>query len=113
MVIADRYFYTGLTRDINNGVSMRYINSLCKLVRKPDVLLFLNVPPSECLKRIKKRKKKLFVPGCNSSNDFNINWEHRYMLGIYNSYEWLFSNEQFAAKSTYYLANIDTVMRHI
>lgn len=60
ILIADRYIYTGLTRDSANGASGRLGKILYKKIIKPDLTFFLDVSPKECYKRIQKRGKTLF-----------------------------------------------------
>lgn len=60
IVIADRYIYTGLTRDIVNGAGSFLGQIICKLVRKPDWVFYYDTPPKTCFERIKIRGKALF-----------------------------------------------------
>lgn len=59
-VIADRYIYTGLTRDIVNGTKFRVGQLISLFVRQPDYIYFIDTPPNVCFERIKKRGKPLF-----------------------------------------------------
>ncbi|MEW9700453.1 dTMP kinase [Paenibacillus sp. SI8] len=59
-VIADRYIYTGLTRDEVNGAT-RWIGRLIhRWIRKPHLVLYYNTRPQVCHERIRKRGKTLF-----------------------------------------------------
>ena len=60
IVIADRYVYTALTRDIVNGSSLLLGKYLCTLVRKPDMLFFYDTNCELCYERILTRGKALF-----------------------------------------------------
>ncbi len=60
IVIADRYVYTALTRDIVNGSSVLPGKYLCTLVRKPDMLFFYDTNCELCYERILARGKALF-----------------------------------------------------
>jgi len=60
IVIADRYVYTALTRDMANGSSGRLSKYLCTLVRKPDMLFFYDTNCELCYERIITRGKTLF-----------------------------------------------------
>ena len=62
VVIADRYYFTGLTRDEVNGASKRLGNWISKRVRQPDLLYYVDTPVSVCYERILARGKKLFHP---------------------------------------------------
>ena len=63
IVIADRYVYTGMTRDAVNGAG----GGLGRLgrfrVRQPDLVVFFDTPPATCSERIQSRGKTLFYPG--------------------------------------------------
>ena len=60
IVIADRYIFTGLTRDMANQANQFIGNLLSKLVRKPDLLFFYDIKPEICYERIRTRGKRLF-----------------------------------------------------
>ncbi|QNU66160.1 deoxynucleoside kinase [Ruminiclostridium herbifermentans] len=60
IVIADRYVYTALTRDIVNGAKVVPSKYLCSLVRKPDILFFYDTNCELCYERILTRGKALF-----------------------------------------------------
>lgn len=60
IVIADRYVYTGLTRDKVNCSKKKFKYWICRIVREPDILLFFDTKPEICYERVKKRGKPLF-----------------------------------------------------
>lgn len=60
IVIADRYVYTALTRDMVNGSSVLLGKYLCTLVRKPDMIFFYDTNCELCYERILSRGKALF-----------------------------------------------------
>jgi dTMP kinase len=60
IVIADRYIYTGLTRDVVNGSGRLIGQVICRFVRKPDWVFYYDTPPKICFERIKYRGKALF-----------------------------------------------------
>ncbi|QMV40973.1 dTMP kinase [Cohnella cholangitidis] len=62
IVIADRYVYTGFTRDIANGAGRLAGRVWLRLVRAPDLLFFFDPPPFVCWERIQRRGKALFHP---------------------------------------------------
>lgn len=62
ILIADRYIYTGQTRDTANGVKQKTGKRVSKLVRKPDLILFYDVDVKVCYERIERRGKILFHP---------------------------------------------------
>lgn len=60
IVIADRYVYTGLTRDAVNGAGKKLGRMIARFVRKPDHIYFIDTPSGICLERLKARKTELF-----------------------------------------------------
>lgn len=60
IVIADRYVYTGMTRDSVNGAGKKLGKLIASLVRKPDHIYFIDMPSHICLERLKGRNKALF-----------------------------------------------------
>lgn len=60
ILIADRYVYTGMTRDIANGTGHAPGNLLHSIIIKPDLIFFYDVDPRVCYDRIKERGKILF-----------------------------------------------------
>lgn len=68
IVIADRYVYTGVTRDSVNGSGQTLGRLISRVVRTPDLVVFYDTPPTICLERIRERGKALFHPNralCN------------------------------------------------
>lgn len=63
IVIADRYIYTGMTRDVVNGAGKALSRIGRFRVRKPDLVVFFDTPPATCGERIQSRGKTLFHPG--------------------------------------------------
>lgn len=62
IVLADRYIYTGLSRDAVNGAGTLFGRVLNRLVRKPDLVIFYDTPTNICYERIRSRGKPLFYP---------------------------------------------------
>jgi dTMP kinase len=60
IVIADRYIYSGITRDVVNGSGRFMGQFVYRLVRKPDWVFYYDTPPAICFERIKSRGKALF-----------------------------------------------------
>lgn len=60
IVIADRYFYTALTRDKANGAAILPGKVFKRFARSPDILFFNDTHPGICHERIKARGKALF-----------------------------------------------------
>jgi dTMP kinase len=83
ILIADRYVYTGLTRDAANGAGIKAGKKLVSFVRKPDLILFYDIDLHICYERIQKRGKRLFRPGgINYSNEENL----EYLIKLHNEY---------------------------
>lgn len=93
IVIADRYVYTALTRDVANGAGVKLSKMLMKHFRKPDLLFYCNTPPSVCLERIKTRGKPLFHTNKALYKDQTIvDKEAYYITNIAAEYENIFAN---------------------
>jgi Thymidylate kinase len=63
IIIADRYVYTGMTRDVVNGAGAKLSRLGRFRVREPDMVVFFDTPPETCSERIQSRGKRLFHPG--------------------------------------------------
>ncbi len=59
-VIADRYIYTGLTRDRANETRVNMGKLISTFITQPDCIYFIDTPPRVCAERIEKRGKPLF-----------------------------------------------------
>jgi dTMP kinase len=55
IVLADRYIYSGFTRDAINGTGNFFSKFIERIARKPDLLFFFNTSPAICYERIKLR----------------------------------------------------------
>src|SRR5205809_2457819 len=51
IVLADRYIYTLMARDIVRGVDEDWLKNLYGLALEPDAVFYLNVPPEELVQR--------------------------------------------------------------
>lgn len=95
ILIADRYIYTGQTRDIANGAKNKNGKLITKLVRTPDLILFYDVGVQVCYERIERRGKVLFHPNrraqCNKKfKDDNLKYleiMHEGYLKLFNDLE--------------------------
>ncbi len=93
IVIADRYIYTGLTRDATNGSPNWFGWLIHHTVRKPDFLVFQDTDLELCYERIKIRGKKLFHPNqVILNNKLLKNKDLYYLRKIRREYLKLFSN---------------------
>ncbi|MCD1258652.1 deoxynucleoside kinase [Paenibacillus athensensis] len=92
IVIADRYIYTGITRDDVNGAGRWLGLLLCRLVRKPDVVLFYDTQPKVCHERIRLRGKALFHTNKKiHTNELIKNKELHYLEEMRRAYIRLFA----------------------
>ncbi|GIQ67225.1 thymidylate kinase [Xylanibacillus composti] len=60
VIVADRYFYTGLTRDAANGAWRWPGRFICRWLRQPDWLFYCETDAAVCYERIQQRGKPLF-----------------------------------------------------
>jgi dTMP kinase len=59
MVLADRYIYTLMVRDLARGMDERWIENLYGIALVPDVVFYLNVPPAELVQRVFSKNRAL------------------------------------------------------
>ncbi len=52
IVLADRYIYTAMARDVVRGCSPSWVRNLYSFARRPDITFFFNVPLAVALDRI-------------------------------------------------------------
>ncbi len=52
VVLADRYVFTGLSRDAARGMSREWSARLYAPVRRPDIVFYFSVRPETCVERI-------------------------------------------------------------
>src|SRR5213080_4333985 len=51
IVMADRYIYTLMARDMVRGMDEAWLKNLYGLALEPDAVFYLNVPPAELMQR--------------------------------------------------------------
>lgn len=51
IVLADRYIYTLMARDMVRGMDEAWLNNLYGMALEPDAVFYLNVPPEELVQR--------------------------------------------------------------
>jgi len=56
IVISDRYVYSSLAYQGSEGLNLDWIESINVNARKPDLSLFIDVPPEVVLERLKRKK---------------------------------------------------------
>lgn len=59
IVVCDRYFYASLAYQGAQGVDLDWIREVNSFVLKPDLAVYLDVPPEEALSRKKGRRDSL------------------------------------------------------
>jgi len=100
ILIADRYVYTGQTRDVANGAGKKAGTKFEKLIRKPDLILFYNVDLQVCYERIEKRGKVLFRPDRRHQNNETLKNENlEYLIKLHNEYVKVFSDPYLTDKT--------------
>ena len=52
VVVADRYVYTAFARDVARGADRRWLTTLYRYAPKPDVVIYLRVPPDVTQQRV-------------------------------------------------------------
>jgi dTMP kinase len=59
VVLADRYIYTLMARDIVRGAEIEWLRSVYSIAPVPDVVIYLSVPPQQLLERFIYRGRDL------------------------------------------------------
>ena len=64
VVLADRYFYTALARDVARGVNSSWVRNLYSFAIEPDLTFYFDITPKESLERIcANRQPKFYEAG--------------------------------------------------
>ena len=64
VVLADRYFYTALARDVARGVDPDWVRNMYGFAIKPDMTFYFEVSPKDSLERIcANRQPKYYEAG--------------------------------------------------
>ncbi len=93
IILADRYAYTGLTRDNANGTPGRLGKYIYGRVIKPDLVFFQDINPRVCYQRIQKRGKSLFYTNKRIlENRIIKNKDLFYLMKLRKEYLLLFNN---------------------
>lgn len=59
MVLADRYIYTLMARDVVRGVDLNWVKNLYSIALEPDAVFYLNVSPEQLIQRNLSKNKTL------------------------------------------------------
>ncbi|MDP5274597.1 dTMP kinase [Chengkuizengella axinellae] len=106
VVIADRYIFTGITRDAVNGAGKWFGSIIYRFVRKPDVLFFYDTPVQICYSRIQSRGKPLFHTNKALHQNKKINNKEIYYLNeMRNEYIQLFKNHKTKTNTNVFVVN--------
>jgi dTMP kinase len=110
VVIADRYVYTALTRDIANGGRGRISRIICSLVRKPDLLFFFDTHHDTCYERITRRGKALFHTNKKiKQNRLLKNKDLYYLKKLRNVYKMVLNEKKLIKQTNYILVKENSV----
>jgi dTMP kinase len=110
IIIADRYIYTGLTRDAANGALLFLGKLISKFVRKPDMIFFYDVPPEICICRISKRGKPFYHTNKLILNNKLLKHKDLYYLTkLRNEYLKIFTNFEKEEKKKLLFINEENV----
>ena len=64
IVLADRYFYTALARDVARGVDKTWVRNMYDFAIEPDLVFYFDVSPKDSLERIcANRQPKFYEAG--------------------------------------------------
>ena len=64
IVLADRYFYTALARDVARGVDKTWVRNMYDFAIEPDLTFYFDVSPKDSLERIcANRQPKFYEAG--------------------------------------------------
>ena len=64
IVLADRYFYTALARDVARGVDPQWVRNMYSFAIEPDLTFYIDVSPKDSLERIcANRQPKFYEAG--------------------------------------------------
>ncbi len=100
VLVADRYVYTGMTRDIVNGVGHTPGRLIYRHVLKPNLIFFNDIDPVICHNRIKERGKVLFHTNkMIKRNKILKNKSLYYLVKLRREYQRLFSSQMVKKES--------------
>lgn len=74
-IISDRYVYSSYAYQQSNVTPLKWLIEINKDVPKPDIIIFLDVSPDECLRRLRNKGKSLTI-----LEQYDI------LINVYNNY---------------------------
>jgi dTMP kinase len=98
IVLADRYIYTALARDIVRGCDKRWVEDIYKYAIKPDIAFYFKVPLEIAVDRIitSRPKLKYYEAGMDLKLSKDEHESYRIFQGrIVDEYESMINSEKF------------------
>jgi dTMP kinase len=86
VVLADRYIYTLMARDIVRGAELEWLRSVYSIAPVPDLVVYLHVPPQQLLERFIYRGRNLDYWESGMDIGYSRDWFDsfiRYQTGIH------------------------------
>lgn len=80
IVLLDRYIYTIFLKSLIQGIDMKYLESCCKIFRKPDIYIYLKADEKICLERKLNENRPLSYWECGGNFCKNDKMRYRYDL---------------------------------
>ena len=102
MVLADRYIYTLMVRDIVRGMDEQWVRNVYGIALEPDIVFYLNVAPEELVQRTFSKNHALDY--WESGMDLGIS---RDMFDSFMKYQALVANEYKKLQKQYGFITID------
>jgi dTMP kinase len=102
MVLADRYIYTLMVRDLVRGMDQKWLKNLYGIAVVPDAVFYLNVSPEELVQRNFSKKHSLDY--WESGMDLGLS---RDMFDSFLKYQALVGEEFLRLQSTYGFTIVD------
>lgn len=115
ILLADRYIYTGLTRDNANGTGVKPGKAIYGRIIKPDLVFFHDICPRICYNRIQKRGKPLFYTNRTIKKSEMINKDLFYLMKLRKEYVLLFNDKTIKndTKIIWLRNSTDSVIRYV
>jgi len=94
-VLADRYIFTGITRDVARGMNREWAMNLYDGVRRPDIVFYFKTAVDTCAKRIRATRDMKFYEAGQDVTGLDDPYESfiRFAPKVFAEYDRL--NEQF------------------
>lgn len=90
IVIADRYYYTGISRGVSRGINREFMENLYSFIEKPDIYFFIDTPVEESMERSLPQNDSIWKIGMNclylDHNVFSKRAYKKYLTKLRNEY---------------------------